>query len=225
MLIQIQTLIITQLYPENPKIYIYEPNQQEPEKSNVIYSFCFDSTDGQEKIFYTCFGYKFYELYKNNNNTNILKSIETNTDNIKLNLDKISPNTELNNYRCITELNQENNNNNKKMNTINVNNINKNNEKIKLQNGGTDIISTIYDDNTKLVTIKDCREKGTERHNYSIDFDDSEEPTQQKINESYRPKMTIQGFLQTDTNNIKMNARLIKEKNIYYMKEMKKLNN
>jgi len=61
-------LIITQLYPENPKIYIYEPNQQEPEKSNVIYSFCFDSTDGQEKIFYTCFGYKFYELYKNNNN-------------------------------------------------------------------------------------------------------------------------------------------------------------
>ena len=60
-------LIITQLYPENPKIYIYEPNQQEPEKSNVIYSFCFDSTDGQEKIFYTCFGYKFYELYKNNN--------------------------------------------------------------------------------------------------------------------------------------------------------------
>ena len=144
---------------------------------------------------------------ENNNNTNILKSIETNTDNIKLNLDKISPNTELNNYRCITELNQENN---------------KNNEKIKLQNGGTDIISTIYDDNTKLVTIKDCREKGTERHNYSIDFDDSEEPTQQKINESYRPKMTIQGFLQTDTNNIKMNARLIKEKN--NLKNIKDIN-
>ena len=57
-------LIITQLYPDNPKIFLYEQNQQEPDKSNVIYSFCFDSTDGQKKLFYTCFGYKFYELYK-----------------------------------------------------------------------------------------------------------------------------------------------------------------
>ena len=57
-------LIITQLYPDNPKIFLCEQNQQEPDKSNVIYSFCFDSTDGQEKLFYTCFGYKFYELYK-----------------------------------------------------------------------------------------------------------------------------------------------------------------
>ena len=57
-------LIIAQLYPENPKIFLCEQNQLEPEKSNVIYSFCFDSTDGQEKSFYTCFGYKFYELYK-----------------------------------------------------------------------------------------------------------------------------------------------------------------
>ena len=61
-------LIINQLYPENPKIFNWEPNQPEPEKSSVIYSFCFDSQDGQEKIFYTCFGYKFYELYKNKKN-------------------------------------------------------------------------------------------------------------------------------------------------------------
>ena len=60
-------LIITQLYPENPKLISYEINQPEPEKSNVIYSFCFDSSDGKKKIFYTCFGYKFYELYKDVN--------------------------------------------------------------------------------------------------------------------------------------------------------------
>ena len=149
---------------------------------------------------------------ENQNNTNILKSIEANSERPKLNLGKITPISELTNYRCITELNQDNNKV-KKSNNLNLNNINKNDEKSKLQNGGTDIISTIYDDNTKLVTIKDCREKGNERHNYSMDFDDSEEPTQQKINESYRPKMTIQGFLQTDTNNIKMNTRLIKESN------------
>ena len=57
-------LIITQLYPENPKLIAYEANQPEPEKTNVIYSFCFDSSDGKQKLFYTCFGYKFYELYK-----------------------------------------------------------------------------------------------------------------------------------------------------------------
>ena len=61
-------LIITQLYPDNPKIFLYDQNMPEPDKSNVIYSFCFDSTDGQEKLFYTCFGYKFYELYKEEEN-------------------------------------------------------------------------------------------------------------------------------------------------------------
>ena len=60
-------LIITQLYPENPKLILKEVNQPEPEKSNVIYSFCFDSNDGKQKLFYTCFGYKFYELYKDQN--------------------------------------------------------------------------------------------------------------------------------------------------------------
>ena len=57
-------LIITQLYPDNPKIFIVEQNQPEPEKSNAIYSFCFDSLDGQTKLFYTCFGFKFYEIFK-----------------------------------------------------------------------------------------------------------------------------------------------------------------
>ena len=57
-------LIITQLYPDNPEIIIWEQNIPEPKKSNVIYSFCFDSMDGQMKLFYTCFGYKFYELFK-----------------------------------------------------------------------------------------------------------------------------------------------------------------
>ena len=57
-------LIITQLYPDNPKIFMVEQNQPEPEKSNAIYSFCFDSLDGQTKLFYTCFGFKFYEIFK-----------------------------------------------------------------------------------------------------------------------------------------------------------------
>ena len=57
-------LIITQLFPDNPRIILYENNQPEPEKSSVIYSFCFDSSDGKKKLFYTCFGYLFYELYK-----------------------------------------------------------------------------------------------------------------------------------------------------------------
>ena len=57
-------LIINQLYPDNPKIILVENNESEPEKSNVIYSFCFDSLDGKKKVFYTCFGYKFYEIFK-----------------------------------------------------------------------------------------------------------------------------------------------------------------
>ena len=64
-----------------------------------------------------------------------------------------------------------------------------------------------------MVSKKSYKEKINVRPNYSMDLDESEEPTQQKINESYKPKLTIQGFLQTDANNIKMNARLIKEKN------------
>ena len=59
-------LIRSQLYPSNPKIITVDPlNKQIPENSNVIYSMCFDSTDGKQKLFYTCYGFLFYELYKN----------------------------------------------------------------------------------------------------------------------------------------------------------------
>ena len=136
---------------------------------------------------------------KENQNTNNLRSLETNTEKLKLNLDKISPKTEPIDNRCYTEMNNEQNSNK---------NLNKNEENQTLQNGGT-IVSTIYDEITNIQPQKVYRE----RNNYSMDLDDSEEPTQQKINESYKPKVTIQGFLQTDANNIKMNARLIKEKN------------
>ena len=140
---------------------------------------------------------------KENQNANNLKSLETNTEKLKLNIEKITPNNELNDNRCHTEMNSNNNNSNK--------DINQNNDNHTFQNGGT-IISTIYDDNlNNLVHNKSIKNKMNVRHNYSMD--ESEEPTQQKINESYRPNITIKGFLQTDANNIKMNARLIKEKN------------
>ena len=61
-------LIIAQIFPDNPKLIPINKNdyyQQTPNSSNIIYSFCFDSTDGKTKIFYTCYGYKFYEKYQN----------------------------------------------------------------------------------------------------------------------------------------------------------------
>ena len=60
-------LIISQIYPENPlTIFINknETNQEPAPTSNVIYSFCFDSSDGSEKLFYICYAFKFYEKYK-----------------------------------------------------------------------------------------------------------------------------------------------------------------
>ena len=59
-------LIISQIYPENPKTILINKNNisnEPPPTSNVIYSFCFDSSDGQEKIFYVCYALKFYEKY------------------------------------------------------------------------------------------------------------------------------------------------------------------
>ncbi len=47
-------LIISQIYPENPKTILIDknsPNFESPNTSNLIYSFCFDSKDGKEKIF------------------------------------------------------------------------------------------------------------------------------------------------------------------------------
>ena len=57
-------LIIAQIFPDNEKIIPKNINQLIPQPKNIIYSFCFDSNDGKTKIFYTCFGYKFYEQYK-----------------------------------------------------------------------------------------------------------------------------------------------------------------
>ena len=60
-------LIISQIYPENPLVILINknaPDQDPPPPSNVIYSFCFDSQDGKEKLFHVCYAYKFYEKYK-----------------------------------------------------------------------------------------------------------------------------------------------------------------
>lgn len=59
-------LIISQIYPENPKTILINKNNiitEPPPTSNVIYSFCFDSSDGKKKIFYVCYAFKFYEKY------------------------------------------------------------------------------------------------------------------------------------------------------------------
>ena len=61
------SLIIGQIYPENPLAILINKNdinQEPPPTSNVIYSFCFDSSDGKTKLFYICYGFKFYERYK-----------------------------------------------------------------------------------------------------------------------------------------------------------------
>ena len=56
-------LIIGQVYPDIPIPIKKEENQEPPSISNVIYSFCFDSTDGKDKLFHVCFAYKYYEEY------------------------------------------------------------------------------------------------------------------------------------------------------------------
>ena len=58
-------LIISQIYPDNPIVLMKNNSEKiENQTSNVVYSFCFDSTDGKTKIFYVCFGFKFYEKYR-----------------------------------------------------------------------------------------------------------------------------------------------------------------
>ena len=63
-------LMLTQIYPDNPPIFKYNNYEGIPPPSSVIYSFCFDSTDGKSKLFYTCYAYKFHEIYKNPLNNN-----------------------------------------------------------------------------------------------------------------------------------------------------------
>ena len=61
-------LLLTQVYPETPKLILLNKNnminEEEDRSSNSIYSFCYDSIDGKKKIFYVCFAYKFFEKYK-----------------------------------------------------------------------------------------------------------------------------------------------------------------
>ena len=59
-------LIIRQVYPENPKFYtknIQGQKAKKPSTTSVIYSFCFDSINGKNKLFYVCYAFKFYEEY------------------------------------------------------------------------------------------------------------------------------------------------------------------
>ena len=67
-------LIISQIYPDTPPIIQINKNDLQhecPSTSNVIYSFCFDTADGKSKLFYTCFGFKFYEKYQHKIGNNI----------------------------------------------------------------------------------------------------------------------------------------------------------
>ena len=61
--------IISQIFPENPAFILKSKNnliQEELQSKNIIYSFVVDSpdsSDGENKIFYTCFALIFYETY------------------------------------------------------------------------------------------------------------------------------------------------------------------
>ena len=156
---------------------------------------------------------------ENNNINNNIHNIKTSINIDKLNLKKITNNNNMNanDYHCYTELSDNSNKSNKNINKNKQNN-NLNNA---IQNGGIDIrINTLYDDkneknNQKIplksfLDIKNEKNKNINKTDYELD---SEEPPTQKINDSYKPKITIQEFLQTDANNIKMNNRLIKETN------------
>ena len=63
-------LMLSQIYPDNPNIIKANLNDQIPPPSSVIYSFCFDSQDGKKKIFYSCYAYRFYEIFKSSNTNN-----------------------------------------------------------------------------------------------------------------------------------------------------------
>ena len=75
-------LIIKQIFPNNPNLtYVQNNNVRSslkdiPQKKKIIYSFIVDTQDGKKKLFYSCFGYIFYEKYKNYDPSNNLFSIE-----------------------------------------------------------------------------------------------------------------------------------------------------
>jgi len=110
-----------------------------------------------------------------------------------------------NNENIYTEMNDSLVSNNNKNAKIKINNIPISDSKKEflnnpVQNGGIDIrISKFYDEGNTVST-----------NPYVGNKNDKEEPSVQKIKESYKPKIIIQEFLQTDSNNIKMNERLFK---------------
>ena len=57
--------IIKQVYPDKPKIFV-SVSESEIKPTNVVFSSCFDSTDGKKKVCYSCYALKFYEKYKEN---------------------------------------------------------------------------------------------------------------------------------------------------------------
>jgi hypothetical protein len=76
-------LIISQIFPDNPQITKITNNntrnsisQEIPKTKNIIYSFIIDSPDGVKKLFYTCFGFIFYERYKYHDLNNNLFNLE-----------------------------------------------------------------------------------------------------------------------------------------------------
>jgi hypothetical protein len=140
---------------------------------------------------------------KGNNNNSNLKTAETNIE--KINLNKLTNMNNPKDYPAYSEINDssvinKNKNNKNKINNIPINNSKKADLNNPVQNGGIDIrISTLYD------------ERNTVSNKPYIDTkNDTEEPIAKKINESYKPKIGIQEFLQTDINNIKINERLFK---------------
>ena len=162
---------------------------------------------------------------KENTNANNIKTTTTNTDKITLNQIVSNPKSN-NDYHCYTELDNNSNQNNNLNNKNQYNNSMLNNP---IQNGGVDIIiNTLYDDkinNIPKIPINTLIEKNNEDLN-KVDYAmDLEEPSTNKINETYKPKKTIQEFLQTDTNNIKMNNILIKEKNNLEKLKLNNINN
>ena len=140
---------------------------------------------------------------KGNNNNSSLKTAESNKE--KMNLKTLTNTNNQGDYHVYTEMNDSLASNKNKNAKNKLNNIpNNDNKRISLnnpvQNGGIDIrISTFYDERNTLSTKP-----------YVDTKNDTEEPIVKKINESYKPKISIQEFLQTDANNIKMNERLFK---------------
>ena len=59
--------IIKQIYPETPKIIKITKSIKKPIESSVIFSSCFDTLDGEKKVFHSCYALRLYEIYIKNN--------------------------------------------------------------------------------------------------------------------------------------------------------------